>query len=109
MVGLSVPGDRGGSGEESGGSGGSTETSDGVETGPVVPPSDGETVEFFEEERPLPEAVELMARKLDEPGSFGLATEGELRDLREKVEQLQERVEAQDETVAELVSDGLSG
>jgi NAD(P)-dependent dehydrogenase (short-subunit alcohol dehydrogenase family) len=102
MVGLESPG-------ESGGSGGSPEAPDGVEVGPVAPgsagePSDrsGEVVEFFEEERPLPEAVSLMAQKLDDPGSFGIAEEGDLADLHDEVEQLVERVDQHEKAIGDL-------
>lgn len=102
MVGLSSPGESGGGASESGESGGSPETPEGVEVGPVVPGSDGEMVEFFEEERPLPEAVSLMAEMLDQPGSFGIADEGDILDLREEVEKLRERVDQQEAAIGDL-------
>lgn len=104
MVGLSSPGESGGGASESGESGGSPETPEGVEVGPVVPGSDGETVEFFEEERPLPEAVSLMAEVLDQPEAFGIVEDGDLLDLREEVEELRERVDQQEKAIGDLAA-----
>ena len=92
MVGLSSPGEGSDRPPESEESGGSEEAAGDVETGPVVSLEGGETVEFFEEERPLPEAVQLMAQKLDEPGSFGLVSEGDLRSVKEENDRLREKV-----------------
>lgn len=102
MVGLSSPSESGGGASESGESVGSSETSEGVEVGPVAPGSGGEAVEFFEEERPLPEAVSLMAEVLDNPEAFGIVEDGDLLDLREDVEELRERVAQQEVAIGDL-------
>jgi hypothetical protein len=61
-------------------------------------------VEFFEEERPLPEAVSLMAEVLDQPEAFGIVEDGDLLDLRGEVEELRERVDQQEKAIADLAA-----
>jgi len=105
-------GDNAGSGTEADEPDESGTTSEpvGVEVGPKVPESrDSAEVNAPENtmiewgwmpndeptEMPLTEAVELASQMLLRPEEFGIATEGEIRDLREQVEQ-------QNEAIAEL-------
>jgi len=56
---------------------------------------DGRTVEVFGSSVGLIEAVELIGDVVEEPDAFGMATDADVRDLREKVAQ-------QEKAIAEL-------
>jgi len=55
----------------------------------------GRTVELFGDEIEIGEAVEVIAEMVEEPEHFGMATDADVRDLREKVAQ-------QEKAIAEL-------
>lgn len=69
----------------------------------------GQTVEAFGEEIEIGKAVEVIAEMVEEPEHFGMATDADVRDLREKVAQQEKAiVELADavEILAENQGDG---
>jgi len=63
--------------------------------GDVIEGRGGRTVELFGDEIEIGEAVEVIAGMVEEPGHFGMATDADVLELREKVAK-------QEKAIAEL-------
>jgi hypothetical protein len=62
------------------------------------------TVTIDGEEVPFTVAVESMASMMDNPEAFGLTTEGDHIETQNEIKELRDRVEQQEEAIAELAS-----
>ena len=83
----------GGEGAGGGGASGDGVSGDGVGRSGVSGRSGAEMVSVFDDEMTVSGAVELMGEMLENPEAFGMVPESSHRDLRRRVEELEEQNE----------------